>query len=299
MSQHAESSPLATTAHPLTAAHSGEHAEPSWQSGAHNLQRTVENVYAPIELAHHLRHHASLGGLSGLAAESSALSPLGGAMTAESALAAPALPEYGHLVQSLRQTPTAPARALPAGSLRGLGPILGGLSGLFGALELAHGVHEIQEPKGDKLQGTLDILAGLGGIGSGGLALVGSGLAGVTALPAACLGMVAYGNKKSQEWNVHGAAPGQERRSNFGMVGQFAQDAYTGVHTSLGRGIAGKIGGVAAAGLVGLATGSVATAANLVMGTIGAGLDAGRFIGSVAEALWHHDTQAGTEPVVA
>jgi hypothetical protein len=280
MSLHVESSSQSSHEKNASPAHAGNHDGETWQSGAHNLQRTMENIYAPIEFAHHLHHPGALGSLA-----------------AESAVSAPALPEFGQMVDALHGTGPAGAHPSPAGSPRGLGSILGGLSGVFGAVELAHGVHELGE--GEKLQGTLDSLAGLAGIGSGGLALLGSSLAGVTALPAAGLGMVAYGEKKSREWDLLGHGHDGKPRSNFEVVSDFAKDAYTGVHDSFGRGIAGKVGGVAAAGLVGLATGTIATLANLGMGAIGAGLDAGRFIGRTAEALWHRDGQPAGERVVA
>lgn len=280
MSAHVESSSHASSEKSGSSAHAGSHDGEAWQAGAHNLQRTMENIYAPIEFAHHLHHPGALGSLA-----------------AESAVSAPALPEFGQMVGALQGTPTTAAHPSAAASPRGLGSVLGSLSSVFGAVELAEGVHELGE--GEKLQGTLDSLAGLAGIGSGGLALLGSSLAGVTALPAAGLGMVAYGEKKSREWDLLGHGHDGKPRSNFEVVSDFAQDAYTGVHDSFGRGIAGKVGGVAAAGVTGLATGTIATAANVLMGMIGAGLDAGRFIGRTAEALWHRDGQPAGERVEA
>lgn len=272
MSPHAESHALASTTDLLasvtpaasaTPAHdTSQHEASWWQSGLHNLQRSFENVHA---VKHSLHPHGSA-----LAGETA----LGS--TAGASQAAPALQESEQMVDALR-------RAHPPGGIVGaLGRLLGGFGVIGGGAELVHGYHELKA--GDTLQGTLDTVAGLGGLGAGGLAMLNAPLAGAVALPAAGLGMMAYGNHMSREWNLFGEGADHRPRSSFDMVGDYMQQAYTGADKTLGGGVAGKVVGGAMAGMTGLATGTVAGAANVVMGVLGAGLGAGRFLKQAALA---------------
>lgn len=293
MSQHTESNQHAPVSDAMShSPHPAAAAEPWWQLGAHNVQRTMENVAAPIELWHHLHHPAAAG-------QASSLSALGSeAAAVQSTVASsPALPEYGQLVDSLRPAGPLPKAGGAGAGLRGLGPLLGGLGAVFGGVEAMHGLHALQH--GEWLQGTLETLAGFSGIGAGALGLIGASSASVAAPVAAGLGMLAYGDGLSRDWNIHGAGPGQERRSNFEKVGEYASTAYGACDQFFGGGILGKVTGGAAAGLVGLGMAPVAAAANLGIGVVGAGLGAGRFVSRLGESLWHGAVPAAEQRVSA
>jgi hypothetical protein len=90
----------------------GSHAEqhpPWWVEGPHNVQRTMENAYAPYEMWHHLQHGARAAhGAHGVAAAAGTLGPAQQATPALTA-ASEIAPTTPVLTTASQATPAAPA----------------------------------------------------------------------------------------------------------------------------------------------------------------------------------------------